>query len=50
MAAALLSPCAAGLQAFAYGALDVFAKVFFGWAVILLGPVLRRQSEEEYAK
>ena len=40
----------AGSQAFCYGGLDVCTKVFFGWAIIFMGPILRRQNEEEYAK
>ena len=45
-----ISSLAPVLQAFCYGGLDICTKVFFGWAIIAMGPILARQNEVEYQK
>ena len=36
-------------QVAAYAGLDIAAKVFFGWMVMLSYPILSRQNKKEYA-
>ena len=36
----------AAVQAYCYGGLDIVTKVFFGWIIIGLGPILSRQNQE----
>lgn len=38
------------LQAASYGGLDIAAKVFFGWMVMAVYPIISRQNREEYAR